>query len=77
VACSKALQKVTALVEKGLSKNATAMKSLFGAEQVFIHIYVFSPHILLSLQSIYLYVCMCVRVLLLKDVLISFTVAYN
>lgn len=32
--CSKALQQVTLLVEKGLSTNATAVKSIFGAEQL-------------------------------------------
>eukprot|EP00250_Pteridium_aquilinum_P005575 c15647_g1_i1 orf=140-1612(+) len=35
-ACSEALKEVTALVEKGLVQNATAVKSMFGAEQLTI-----------------------------------------
>ncbi|KAH7282850.1 hypothetical protein KP509_35G050000 [Ceratopteris richardii] len=35
-ACSDALMEITALVEKGLMENATAVKSMFGAEQLTI-----------------------------------------
>ncbi|MCO5572592.1 hypothetical protein L7F22_026348 [Adiantum nelumboides] len=35
-ACSKVLMEITALVEEGLVQNATAVKSLFGAEQLAI-----------------------------------------
>ncbi|KAI5083291.1 hypothetical protein GOP47_0003034 [Adiantum capillus-veneris] len=34
--CSKALREITALVEEGLVENATAVKSMFGAEQLAI-----------------------------------------
>jgi len=46
-ACASALREVTRQVDRGLAHNATALKQLFGADQVL------SPPLVLSLFSFF------------------------